>query len=240
MSVVTIQGQIGSLSRYIGQEAAKLLKADYVDYEILAQAAHRLGATIEAVAKKDERPSRLRERVAHGFQVFLERSGAAGSAGDPLLGPTGMELLMARSISDLTAQPISKAQELRDTRFLSALETVVKDVAETGNAVIMGRASNVMLRDMPKAVHVYVVASQETRVRNRMRVDGTDRETTEKALKETEDQRQAFFRKFFKVDPNNPLLYDLVVNVDKLSIEAAAKLVADAAHDIEGAKRVAA
>ncbi len=236
MAVVTIQGQLGTMSKYIGNAAAGLLHAEYVDYEIVAQAAKRLGVDQKVVAERDERPSRKRDWLVRALQLYVERSGAVG---DPLLGDLGMTPLMSRSITELTEVTETEAQAMRDRRFIEAFREAVQTVADAGDAVIMGRASNIILRDLPKAVHVYVVASLQTRIANRMKLDGSSRETAEQYIRETEERRKAFFKKFFKVDPDDVLNYDLVVNVDKLSVDAAARLIADSAREIAEAKAAA-
>ena len=43
-----------------------------------------------------------------------------------------------------------------------------------------------------------------------------------------------FFRKFFKVDPNDPSLYHLMINTGKMSIKTAADIVVRAVQDLEG------
>ncbi len=47
-----------------------------------------------------------------------------------------------------------------------------------------------------------------------------------------EAARLAFFRKFFKVDPNDPNLYHLVLNIDKYTHEMAAKMAVHALSDL--------
>lgn len=49
------------------------------------------------------------------------------------------------------------------------------------------------------------------------------------AYVEAEDRaRQRFIRRTFQVDVNDPLLYNLVINVDRIPIDEAARIVGDA------------
>ena len=87
MTVITINGQAGSAVLEIGAEVARRLGFDYVDRLILAEAAKRLGATVEALAEMEQRVLSCGERIARFLQTLLERSAAAGTGGDPYFGP---------------------------------------------------------------------------------------------------------------------------------------------------------
>ncbi|NIR00762.1 MAG: hypothetical protein GTN78_11275, partial [Gemmatimonadales bacterium] len=83
MPVVTMSGTIASGAREIGWAAASLLGTDFVDQQLLVDAARRLGVPIDVMADRDERCSSLSERLAAILSEFLERSAAAGN---PLTG----------------------------------------------------------------------------------------------------------------------------------------------------------
>ena len=100
MPVVTLSGTMGSGAREVGLRVAELLGSDYVDQQIMVDAARRLGVSTETVAERDERCPSFRERLAHMLRTFLERSAVAG-AGDPLMGSGGLEMLLGRTYTDL-------------------------------------------------------------------------------------------------------------------------------------------
>ena len=233
MAIVTISGRVGAPSSPLGLEVANLLGADYVDHQILAEASRRSGAPLEAVVQRDERAMRVRERLGRFFQNFLEKSAAAGSAGDPFLGPSGVEVLLSRSIADATQPSSSQDQELDDERYVEIVTSVIQDVAAGGNVVIIRRGGQVILKDLPNALHVHVASSEESRIRFVQQRDGLSLEEAEKYVKETDPLRTAYYNKFFKIEPGDPTLFHLVLNVDKVGIEHSAKIIADAAKEIE-------
>ncbi len=236
MPVVVISGRIGSQARPIGREVAQLLGADYVDHQILAEAARKAGSTVEVMEQKDERPSSTKEKIARFFHDFLEKSAAAGTAGDPLLGPMGIEVLMARSLEEEARPAVTSAQELSDARFTEILTSTVKELAASGNVVIIGRGGNIILRDRPKTTHVYVVSTWDSRVNTTMKREGLDKLAAEKFVKKAEADRVSFYRKLFKANPDDPLLYHLILNVERLGNPVSARIIADAARDIEAAR----
>jgi hypothetical protein len=111
MSVITISGNLGSGAIDIGRAVAKSLKFDYVDREILAEAARTLGVSMAAVANRDERTPHFRERLASFFGDFLERSAAAGAT-DPMMGTSSLEMLMATTYGEAAALPLQGGDHL--------------------------------------------------------------------------------------------------------------------------------
>ncbi len=106
-------------------------------------------------------------------------------------------------------------------------ETILR-LGEMGNVVLVGRGANVILGHLPQAFHVRLVASLESRVEN----VAAARELSKKAARawvEAEDKaRRRFIRRYFQVDVADPLLYNLVVNVDRVPLEEAARVVGEA------------
>src|SRR5512137_2881381 len=88
----------------------------------------------------------------------------------------------------------------------------------------MGRGSHILLRDFPCALHVRVTASPETCIRTLMD-QGLSREAATHTIKRTDDERSAFVKFAFGVDWENPERYDLVLNMDKLSVNLAVSTV---------------
>ena len=233
MPVVTLSGRHGSPVRAVGVEAARVLGADYVDHTLIMEAAKRVGVPVGAVAEKEERLVRGGERIARGFQRFLERSAAAGSAGDPFMGPTGIEVLLSKSMSEAAAEPHSTAEELNDAKLLEVITSVIKDQVSTGNVVIIGRGSNVILRDRPNVLHVWIVSALETRVAEVARRDQITPDAAAHLIKKFEEGRLAYYRKFHKTEPGNPELFHLFLNVDRLGVDRTARIIAEAAREQE-------
>ena len=56
MSVITLVGMSGGGARSLGPMIAEKLGADYVDRIFLSNVAKELGATVEALQQREERP----------------------------------------------------------------------------------------------------------------------------------------------------------------------------------------
>lgn len=115
---------------------------------------------------------------------------------------------------------------------LDRLNSVVYKLAEQGDAVFLGRGSQILLKAFECALHVRVTASREKRIQNLME-RGFAEEAAEKALEESDRERSGFIRFAFGVDWNSPELYDIVLNTDKLSVDLAVNTVVSLARSSE-------
>jgi len=113
--------------------------------------------------------------------------------------------------------------------YLEIMESVVYDVARKGEGVILGHGSQMLLRDFGCAFHVYVHATGPTRIKYVMEKNGVSRDAAQKLIQKSDHQQRGFFRFAFQMDWNSPSLYDLIINTEKLGIDAAVKLIVDTA-----------
>ena len=229
MAVVTISGQIGSAAREVGRATAQRLQIDYVDQEILVEAARELGVPMESVVSHDERTAGMGERLANMFRRFMERSAAAGT-GDPLWGTAGLDLVLSRTYGE--AAEGEGLPEVSDERYIETLTAIVKGIAKQDNVLIIGRGSQVILKDWPGAVHLLLTAPLDSRIAFIVQRDGVSQEDASKRIHEGDKGRFSFHQKFFKVNADDPSLYNLAVNTGRYSIDDAADLIAAAVQRV--------
>lgn len=229
MAVLTISGQIGSNARDVGRVIAQRLQLDYVDQEILVQAARAMGVPMESVVPFDERTAGLGERLAGLLRRFLERSATAGAT-DPMLGAGGLDILLGRTYGEIAAG--EGLQEASEERYVETLTGIMRDLAAHDNVLIIGRGSQLILKDWPGAVHILFAAPLAYRVQSIARRDGVSEEEASKRVHDGEKGRIAFHHKFFKVDVNDPSLYHLSVNTAWFSVDAAADAAVDAVRRV--------
>ncbi|MBO55757.1 MAG: hypothetical protein CL886_08880 [Dehalococcoidia bacterium] len=231
MPVITINGPIGAGNIEIGQLIAERLNLDYVDRMVFAEAAKLAGAPVGAMIAKEQKVVTFREKLGHFLQDVLEKSAASGISGEAYFG-RGMEMLPAETYEELAGDPSNPSQQLNDAAFIEATTHVVNRLAESGNVVIIGRGSNMILRDVPGILHIGLVAPIDVRattVQAREHFTETEAESYAKAL---EQARITFYRKFFKVSPNDPELYHMILNMGTLSQKNAADMICHTIGDI--------
>ena len=117
-----------------------------------------------------------------------------------------------------------------ESEYHRGLLRTLGTLRERGLAVILGRGSTYVL---PPAhtLRVLVVASRAFRRKRRCDALQIDSDAAELRLAQEERERRSFIDYHFHVDPDDPTLYDLVVNTETLGIERAVRVVVDAFLD---------
>jgi cytidylate kinase len=137
------------------------------------------------------------------------------------------EMGFLKSVKEINEKLPSLFQRLfshRPTIDLDRLNSVIYELAKGGDAVFLGRGSHILLKAFNCALHVRVTASIEKRVQNLME-KGFHREAALKAIEQTDHERGSFIKFAFGVDWENPGLYDVILNMDKLSVQLAVNTV---------------
>jgi cytidylate kinase len=115
--------------------------------------------------------------------------------------------------------------------FVQQTTKTILRLAMLGRAIIVGRGGEVITRRLPYVFHVRLVAPLEMRIEHAVRYYKLSLAEATKKVKETDLARQRYLRRYFDADPNNPLLYDLVVNTERLGFARSAELIAHAAME---------
>jgi len=121
---------------------------------------------------------------------------------------------------------------LKPTVYFDRLYSVIYELARQGDAVFLGRGSHILLRAFDCALHVRVTASLQTRIQSLV-ARGFTPEAAARAILRSDGEREAFIKFAFGVDWDNPELYDLVLNMDKLPVGLAVRTVVDLARSNE-------
>ncbi len=109
------------------------------------------------------------------------------------------------------------------------IQAVIRAAAERGNIVIIAHGAGMLLAGAPGVLRVLVTASPGTRAA-RLAASGMAPAAAEQQVSAGDAERAAYFRRFFGLDAELPVHYDLVVNTDHLSPRVAARMIAAAVH----------
>jgi cytidylate kinase len=113
--------------------------------------------------------------------------------------------------------------------YLDYLVVIIAQIAEEGNAVILGRGSQYILHDHPDVCHILLINEFEDRVKFMMKQYDLSESRAEQVVNREEKRRANLFKKIGKTDYDNPALYHLVLNMGKLDMQKAVKLVLETA-----------
>jgi cytidylate kinase len=233
MAVITLSGLAGGGARVLGPIVAQKTGADYVDRLILASVAREVGATVEALHQREERPPTRGERFSRVLQRILARSAATGAGGDPYFGP-GIPTFLTEEYEDVIQPTITRGHELEDEKYFDAIRSVIRALAAQGNVVIVGRGANVILRDVSSVLRVGVVARLEDRVRVIIAREHLDEEQALRTIEARDQARALHFSQAFGLDvPDSPELYHLVINTSDVDLDYAADLIIEADNALQ-------
>ncbi len=113
--------------------------------------------------------------------------------------------------------------------------TIVQHTAETilrlagmGNVILVGRGANVVTAKLKHTFHLRLVGSLGQRVHRVEEVYRLDAKAAAEFVRKEDQGRRKYLKAYYDKDIDDPLIYDLVINTDAISYEAAARLVGEA------------
>jgi cytidylate kinase len=106
-------------------------------------------------------------------------------------------------------------------------ETMLQ-LAELGDAIIIGRAGNIVTARLPHVLHVRLVAPLEDRIERICRDDHKTPAEARRFCLEEEQARTRYVKTYFRADINDPLLYHLTINTSRMGCDSAARIIGDA------------
>ena len=205
-SVVCISHASGAGGEEVGRLVAEQLGYVYVDDDIVARAA-AAGAIDSAEVADEERRKSFAARLLDG----IAQSGEAWAV--------------------THGGPSATQEALHSDNVRALIKETIAQTAARGNVVIVAHGASHMVVRHPDALRVLVTASPTTRASRIGRRDGLDAAHAAREVKQSDAARRDYLRRFYDIDEELPTLYDVVVNTDGLTVEQAARLVAQAGSE---------
>jgi len=100
--------------------------------------------------------------------------------------------------------------------YLALVEHCIYKHASKNNVVILGRGGNWLLKEVPFALRVRIIASAEDRARKLSERLGLDMETARKKLKFRDHERFVYLQRAYHRDWSNPNDYDMTLNTSHM------------------------
>jgi cytidylate kinase len=181
--IVTLEREFGSGGGGIAAELARRLGWKLWDQQLTCEIAKRAEVTEAAVALCDERVDGRLYRLAKTFwRGSYER---------------GM--------------PMANSRAFDTDRMIAMMEEITGNIAEQGNAVIVGRGAPYFLRDREDTFRVFTYAPHEEKIR-RVLAMGRKREEAEDLVNNVDKERIAYIKHYFNSDWPTRSLYHLMIN----------------------------
>ena len=112
-------------------------------------------------------------------------------------------------------------------QYLKHLLKVVGTIGKQGSSIIVGRGANFILPS-EECFRVRITAPLESRIQLLVHDFNVSEEDAKRRIIKTESERRAFVRKYFYADIADPKNYDLVINMEKVTINTAVNIIGSA------------
>ena len=197
MAVVTISRQFGSGGKTLGKMIAEELDYTFADNEII------------------QRLSKEANVSANWIRSFEKEAGSR-------LSRITSKMVSKRWLDRVLA---GERGYLDEEIYLDYMVLIIAQIADEGDAVILGRGSQYILDDHPEAFHILLIDELENRIKFMVEhYEMTERQAAQ-AVNYEDRRRASLYRRLGKKNYNDPALYHLVLNMGRLDLQAALKIV---------------
>ena len=200
MRAVTISREYGSGGGEIAARLAQHLGWRLVDHEVVTQIAKRLGVEEEDAAAHDER--------AEGWVMQF--------------------LTTMQTVGPMVALPSDMIFPPDEAAYTRALRDVVNGAVLAGQSVIVGRGSQIILRERRDTLHVRIIAPLTLRIAYVAQRENLSHSAAQQRIQQKDQDRRRYLSATYHSVPDNAHLYDLTLNTAVLDLDSCVTLIAQA------------
>lgn len=210
MAAITISRQYGSGGRKVALRLSEILGWTLFDKRLLMKVAGEVGLSAQDVVDFTEYDYKVKS--------FWDRLFSGGVISDPSGGyvPPGT----------FTSEQMDQEGSVR------LVNKAIQSAYEQGNVIIVGRGGQVLLQDKRDVLHVRVQAPIEMRKVRLEAYEEVKAEDTESIAIAHDKAAEQYMKRFFNAKWDDPTLYHLVINSQKLDIDNIAQLIATTAQQL--------
>ena len=187
--VVTINRELGSGGRTVGQKLAEKLQVPFYDKALIKALEEMYHLDVEAIEKLKGRSHRseFKRTMTIGYQ-YNANYYRSGSSNEPDL---------------LTTDEMFKAEQ-----------EILKGIAKDGSCVVAGRSGFFVFRDHPNRLSILIQASMDFRVKRVANKQHITSEEARKIIEKVDKMRENYVNKYTKSSRYDTRNYDLVITAD--------------------------
>lgn len=197
---ITIARGYGSGGRRIGQKLADKLNIDFVDRELLQLASIESGINEALFGEADERITK---------PLLLFKNSRKSRVGD-VLSPEQNGFISDENLYNFQAK-------------------VLHSLIEKESFVVMGRAADYIMKDLPNVLTVNIQASHAFCVKETMRKNGLPEREADAFATKTDRYRADFYKYYTGRDWNDPSNFDICLSSERLGDDNCIRLIIESA-----------
>jgi cytidylate kinase len=114
--------------------------------------------------------------------------------------------------------------------YLMCFKAALLDAITQGSIIYHGNLAHVLLDDIPSVLRVRINAPVEDRIKILMHEEDVSRADAIDKVREIDQRRKRWTQFLYDAETRSPILFDLVLNIGKMSIEDGIELVASEAQ----------
>ena len=197
--VITIGREFGSGGKYIGEKLAEELGIKIYDKEILSKAAEEMGIDLEVLERIDEKQE---PSFWYTYAMGMYSS--------------------QESIETLNEVPSNEKLFIEQAK-------IIEELAKKEDCIIIGRCSNIILKNKPNVLNIFVYSSDMNFKINRKMKYGNFKDIyeAEKMIQTIDEERAKYYNYYTGKEWGNKDDFDLLIDTSKIGVDNTVKLLKD-------------
>ena len=196
--VITICREYGSGGKYIGERLAQELNMKLYDKEILSRVSEESGIDLNILEQLDEKQE---QSFWYTFATSLYET--------------------ADSID-----PMKQKLPSNEKLFIEQAR-VIENLADKEDCIIIGRCSNIILKNKPNVFNIFIYSSNlEFKIQRKIKYSNIkDRNEVEELINKTDLEREKYYNYFTGKKWGDREDYDIMIDTSKIGIDNTVELI---------------
>lgn len=190
--VITINRELGSGGRTVGEKLAEKLGVSFYDKAVIMGLEEKYHLTVDEIEK-------MRNKKHHWWSDFKLVTGI----GEGLVSSSRLISETGKEPDVLTTETMFKAES-----------EILEDIANVESCVIAGRSGFYVFRNHPNHLRVMIQASLPFRIKRMVRKKGITEEEARKIIEKVDKMRENYVKKFTGTTRYDTRNYDIVISAD--------------------------
>lgn len=190
--VITINRELGSGGRTVGEKLAEKLGVSFYDKAVIMGLEEKYHLTVDEIEK-------MRNKKHHWWSDFKLVTGI----GEGLVSSSRLISETGKEPDVLTTETMFKAES-----------EILKDIANVESCVIAGRSGFYVFRNHPNHLRVMIQASLPFRIKRLVRKKGITEEEARKIIEKVDKMRESYVKRYTGTTRYDTRNYDIVISAD--------------------------
>ena len=190
--VITINRELGSGGRTVGEKLAEKLGVSFYDKAVIMGLEEKYHLTVDEIEK-------MRNKKHHWWSDFKLVTGI----GEGLVSSSRLISEVGKEPDVLTTETMFKAES-----------EILEDIANVESCVIAGRSGFYVFRNHPNHLRVMIQASLPFRIKRLVRKKGITEEEARKIIEKVDKMRESYVKRYTGTTRYDTRNYDIVISAD--------------------------